>query len=172
MGESVVDTLYINSAGLCIVWSFVPMLFFKSSLTQDNKFIDSKNQSRAVRLLGYVISGHEETPEYELALPKLMSGMAVSDALVATEPLTSEEKELANAMLTAILSHWTVLSNTSIEGLRESFIMRDGMLEENENAFYLNVEQRSIDMLLDQIPWSIHTISLPWMKKPIHITWR
>ena len=41
-----------------------------------------------------------------------------------------------------------------------------------EDRITLTVEPRAFDMLLDQRPWSISIVKLPWMPLPLYVTWR
>jgi len=75
-------------------------------------------------------------------------------------------------LLHAVTQHWKPLANTSIAGLRESFLQRNGSLQLKRDAWHLSVEARSFDMLLDQIPWSFSTIKFPWMDRVIYVEWR
>jgi hypothetical protein len=77
----------------------------------------------------------------------------------------------ADEMLLALIEHWSVLKNTSIDGLRESFLKRSGKLSIENNNWLLQIEQRPYDMLLQQLPWGISMIKLPWMKKLLITEW-
>jgi hypothetical protein len=79
--------------------------------------------------------------------------------------------EIVDGLLTAVTQQWSALRETSIDGLRESFLKRDGKLEE-EDSFYLKIEQKPFDLLLDQIPWNISKIKLSWMPKILNVEWR
>lgn len=75
-------------------------------------------------------------------------------------------------MLDSVIQLWTKIGNTSVEGLRKSFLQREGNLEEKEDYYILNVEERAYDVLLDSIPWSFAEIRFPWMAKPMEVSWR
>ncbi|MFZ5839180.1 MAG: contractile injection system tape measure protein, partial [Pseudomonadota bacterium] len=79
---------------------------------------------------------------------------------------------IIDGLLNAIISHWNSLGSTSIEGLRTTFIQREGQLLDEEKQWQLSVIPGAFDMLLDQIPWSFQTIKFPWMDKPLFVTWR
>ena len=74
-------------------------------------------------------------------------------------------------MLAAAVEHWPALGNTSITGLRESFMQRRGLLRDDERGWQLQVETASFDVLLGRLPWSISIMKLPWMTKPIYTDW-
>ena len=71
-----------------------------------------------------------------------------------------------------MIANWKVLGNTSVAGLRESFLQRGGSLKRHDEAWRLQVEPRAFDMLLDQLPWGYSTIKHPWMERVIHVDWR
>ncbi|MBS3771738.1 MAG: hypothetical protein KGY69_15920, partial [Bacteroidales bacterium] len=63
------------------------------------------------------------------------------------------------------------LKNTTPQGLREGFLQRPGKLSKVDNGWKLNVEQDTIDILLDNLPWSYQIVSFPWMKQVIFVKW-
>ena len=75
-------------------------------------------------------------------------------------------------LLQSINKQWSPLQNTSIDGLRTSFLKRDGRIVEDDEYFFLNVETRAFDMLLDKLPWSINLVKIGWMLKPMNVEWR
>ncbi len=85
---------------------------------------------------------------------------------------SEEELEEALHLLTVVIGKWEVLKRTSIEGLREGFLQRKGKLTEQESGILLQVERGSIDLLLDQLPWNISMIKLPWMNRLLRVDWR
>ena len=172
MERHFLNPVYVTHAGLIIVAPYLGMLFSRLELMQNDTFVNESLQQRAVQLLWYAASGAEVVNEQELLVHKVLCGIPVSKPVTFNGPLTADEKNMADEMLGAIIQHWTVIGNTSIQGLRESFIMRDGRLEDDDQAFYLHVEQKAFDMLLDQIPWNINKIKLSWMHKILELTWR
>jgi hypothetical protein len=79
---------------------------------------------------------------------------------------------MSEELLNTAISRWDIISNTSIEGLRNSFLKRDGKIEWGEDKIILHVEMKSYDMLVDKIPWNISVIKLPWMKNSLYVKWR
>ena len=74
-------------------------------------------------------------------------------------------------MLGSVIEHWVILKNTSIEGLRESFLQRNGKLTFANNEWLLQVEQKPYDMLLQSLPWNIGFIKLAWMNQILITEW-
>ena len=81
--------------------------------------------------------------------------------------------EEAAAMLEAVIRHWEVLKNTSIDGLRSAFLNRPGKVTPREDGgWLLQVEASGVDILLDQLPWTVSMIKLPWMNTMMWVEWR
>ena len=166
------DMIYINNAGLIILAPFLGLLFEKCALMEHGKFHDQESKYSAVHLLEYAATGESGNEEHELIINKLLCGMSITDPITVTVGLADEHKEIVESLLTSVTQQWSVLKNTSIDGLRTSFLQRAGKLEETDDQYHLKIEQLAFDMLLDQIPWNISKIKLSWMKKLIQAEWR
>ncbi|NCG26197.1 MAG: hypothetical protein GWP42_01465, partial [Verrucomicrobiales bacterium] len=55
--------------------------------------------------------------------------------------------------------------------LREGFLLRDARLLELEESWQLKVEGKTLDILMDGMPWSFGIIKLPWMDKRLIVEW-
>lgn len=63
-----------------------------------------------------------------------------------------------------MIRNWKTIGNTSISGLRETFLQRKGKLQLKEDGmWYLTVEPGVFDMLLDSLPWRFSVIKHAWM---------
>lgn len=137
---------------------------------------------RALFLLQYLLTGNIsvtetatvcfESPEYEMALNKLLVAWPASEALPAGMEITGKEISTLISMLRGALGNWPKLRNTSLEGFREAFLLRAGSLQEKGENYLLTVEEKAYDMLLDTVPWSFKMIKYPWMDKMIQVKWR
>jgi hypothetical protein len=74
-------------------------------------------------------------------------------------------------LLQSVLEHWKALRNTSLTGLRETFFKRDGLITRKENDWLLQVERKTLDVLLDSMPWGYSAVSLPWNDYIIYTEW-
>jgi hypothetical protein len=171
-GENRAAGLAINNAGQVLIASYLPRLFSMLNLTGEGKFIHSGAADRAAHLVQFIVNGQMETPEYELPLNKILCGISTSFPLSPGIVVTEQEQALIEQMLTSIIQHWKVLGSTSIAGLRETFFQRQGWLVLEEDCWRLKVQERSFDMLLDHLPWSIALIKHGWMDKPLRVSWR
>ena len=86
--------------------------------------------------------------------------------------LTDREREVSEQMLNGLLQNWPRLKNSSIDALREGFLVRDGRLIETDEVWQLKVEDKTLDILMDAMPWSFGIIKLPWMDKRMMVEWR
>ncbi|SHN32766.1 contractile injection system tape measure protein [Chitinophaga sp. CF418] len=162
---------YINNAGLILLHPYLSFCFDALGLREGQQFKDEAAKHRAVQLLGYLAYGEEEIPEYDLVLPKILCGILPAEAVRRFIPLTDEEKTEANELLAAVISHWNALGNTSPDGLRGNFLLREGKLEWKEEEWQLYVTQQAYDMLLNQLPWGFSVVGLSWMPWLIKTVW-
>ena len=58
-----------------------------------------------------------------------------------------------------------------ITNFRETFLQRTGCLMPLDEGHRLKVETRSVDLLLQQLPWAYELIALPWLDKPLFVEW-
>ena len=77
----------------------------------------------------------------------------------------------AHELLASVIEHWQALKNTSVDGLRGAFLRRDGLITRKNDDWLLQVERKTLDVLLDSIPWGYSTITLPWNGYLIHVEW-
>jgi len=162
---------YINNAGLIILHPFLLSFFEKVKLIQDNNWINKMAQHKAVLLLQYLGTSQDIFWDNQLHLNKLLCGISIETVINTKITITEADKIEANNLLLSVLEHWTILKNTSIEGLQNSFFMRAGKLVYNNNAFDLYVEQKGIDILLDKLPWSFSFVKSNLMKTSITTIW-
>lgn len=167
------ETVYLANAGLVLLWPFLTMLFDRLGYLENQQFHDDASQRRAALLLQFLASGAAAVPEYQLPLNKLLCGLAQGQPLPRELALTDAEIELGESLLKAVITRWDSLKNTSIAGLRETFLLRSGKLEWlPDDRIVLTVEPKTLDILLDRRPWSISIIKLPWMTAPLYVSWR
>lgn len=166
------EPISINNAGLVLSSTYIPTLFQRLKLTEGKAFISEKTKFQALFCLQYMVDGRSEAPEYLLTLNKLLCGIPLSTPIPNQIDLPDGAMSMIDGLLTAMISHWSALGSTSVEGLRTTFLLREGQLLQAEKQWQLNVLPGPFDMLLDQIPWSFQTIKYPWMDKPLFVTWR
>lgn len=166
------EGMAVANAGMVLLWPFLSRAWDHLQLTGEGRFLDHQAIQRAVWLLQHAVFGHVDFPEYRLPLNKLLSGMSPTTPIVTTIEVSQEEDALIEQLLGAMITHWSALGNTSVNGLRETFLQRSGHLLRKEDGWHLHIPVKTFDMLLDRLPWSIGTIRLPWMQDILWVTWR
>lgn len=161
------EDIYINNAGLVIAAAYLPMFFRDLGLISE---ADNLDVLKAIAVMQYMVKGLDEYEEFETVLPKILCGVELNKP-ISKKKLNKKEKQKVNELLESIIEHWTVLKNTSTEGLRLSFLQREGRLVFKNNEWSLKVQQESYDMLLSHLPWNINLIKLPWMNYLLHVEW-
>lgn len=164
------DEVPVDNAGLILTASLLARLFEMHQLLEDNVFKSQADRKLGVQLLNFISYG-EETVGHVQPLSNVLCGEDVMAPFEPVVPLTLQQKESVNSMLQSIIQHWDI-GNTSVDGLRASFIYRDGMLQKVDQGWKLTVEPDAFDVLLDRLPWNYELVKLQWMEEPVHVTWR
>lgn len=165
------DKLYINNAGLVLLAPFFNPFFSKLGLMEQGNFVDDAARERSVLLLQYLATGMQNFHEHELALNKILCNVPLEQAIPIEIVITENEKEITEQLLKMVLQRWEKMKNSSIEGFRASFLIRDGALTETIESWNLRVEQKSYDILLQFLPWGFTMIKSSWMDKIIYVEW-
>ncbi|AKC70815.1 contractile injection system tape measure protein [Pandoraea oxalativorans] len=163
--------LTVPYAGIVLTWPFTSQLWNRLGLTREHRFVSDEAAERAMLLLHYVGSGLTEAPEPHLTMHKLLCGLPFTSPVARHLDITADESAICDQMLDVIIQHWSALGNTSRDGLRESFLQREGRLSLAEDGWHLKVRRAPYDMLLDRLPWSISTIRLSWMEQTLWVEW-
>jgi hypothetical protein len=171
------EPIYVANAGMVLAEPFLPRLFaLRGLLQEDGKaFKDAGAAARGVHLLQYLVTGantEEGVPEHELVLNKLLCGLQIADPLAWQGTLDAADVSTVDGLLQAIIQQWKVLGGTRPDGLRQTFLRREGRLAHDEERWTLLVEPGPFDMLVDQLPWGFSTLRFPWMERMIHVQWR
>jgi len=171
--DEIADGIVAHDAGLVLLHPYLPRLFEAAGIvTGDAREIPEASLARAAALLHYLLRGEEEIHELELVVIKLLLGIVPDRmVLVGAGLLTAQDHEEADALLAAVITHWSALGSTSAAGLRRTFLQRRGALRDLGHAWSVRVEPGAFDVLLASLPWTIGTVKLPWTTKPIFIDW-
>jgi hypothetical protein len=161
----------VQDSGLVLLAPFIPRLFGMLGLLQEDGSLGIGERRRAAPLLGSLASGSAPVPENESVLSRLLCALPTG-VPIDPGPIPGEWQDVCRQMLEAVIAHWSALGNTSPQGLRETFLLRGGSLEEGETSWRLEVERGPFDMLLERIPWGFASVSLSWMEKPLMVEWK
>ena len=166
------DELVIDGAGMVLLWPFLETLFSRLELlTQERLFGDEAQRQRAMALLGFLVDGDGDPPEWRLTLAKLLCGALPQAPYGLEAPLSDAEQAEAEALLQAVLDHADGRLGDDGTALRQGFLQRPGLLSARPGAWVLQVERRPGDELLDGLPWSWSWIRLPWMDDLLQVVW-
>ncbi|MBC7603285.1 MAG: hypothetical protein H7255_11590 [Ramlibacter sp.] len=169
------EPIYLANAGIVLAEPFLPHLFRMRGLMDANTFKDDIAAAKAVHLIQAVAYGAKEFrewQEHDLVLNKMLCGIELGDALAWQGELDAQDFSTVDGMLKAMTAQWKVLGSTSVDGLRETFLRREGRLIRKPDHWQLLVQAGPYDMLIDQVPWGFSTVRYPWMKGTIHVQWR
>ncbi len=170
-GDDQPEAIYVENAGLVVLWPFLGHLFERLELTVDRRFKDVAARLRAAGLLQHLATGELEPVEYQLPLAKVLCGLEVTDLFDFGPPVTEPEADECTNLLTAAIANAPILGEMSIDGFRGSFLIRKGVLGMRDGAFLLRVERVTYDVILDRFPWGMSWVKLPWMEAPLCVEW-
>lgn len=170
------EPIYIDNAGLVLAGVFLPHLFRSLDFLVPGEagrteMRDHDAASRAVHLLQYLIDGRCSVPEPLLVLNKIMCGVAVEAPVLREIVPTDHERTLCDSLLGAMIARWEIIQSSSTEALRETFLKREGRLVRKTDAWELRVDRKTVDVLVDRVPWNVGLIFNSWMQQPLHVTW-
>lgn len=161
----------VKNAGIVLLQDYVPLLFERLKLVNDKKFNSDAEQADAVHYLQYVATGLTETEEGLLPLNKVLCGLPFSAPLKPGIDMTEGQKILIDGLINAAMGYWPAIGSNSINGFRGNWLVRDGLLTEQEERWELTVDKRAYDLLIHKSPFSFSIIKYPWMDKPLHVNW-
>lgn len=162
------EGIFIENAGAVIVAPFLPALFKSLGWAKNGILL---KPAKAAWLIQYMVTGSIAIGEADLVLPKILCGLEPDVVINPWQKITAQQKKEVQELLQSVVAHWSILKNTSPEGLQQSFLQRNGKLILTNDQWLLQVEQKSYDMLLQQLPWNINMIRLPWMKNMLRTEW-
>ena len=165
------NAIAIPNAGLVLLNSYIPLLFERLGLIANGQFTSITHQKEAVHYLQYLVTGLSETEEHLLPLNKILCGLDITAAMPQGMTILTGDKELMDGLIQAAIGHWPTIGETSIDGFRSNWLVREGLLEEQADRWELSVDKRAYDILINQAPFSFSIIKFPWMPKPLYVNW-
>ncbi|MEM7105402.1 MAG: contractile injection system tape measure protein [Bacteroidota bacterium] len=166
------EGLFIENAGLVLLWPYFGFFFKELELTKDDAFVSELTQQKAVCLMHWVATKVLEPTEEQLIVPKLLCNWPIDEPLITDWQFSEKEIRETETLLKAVIKNWGALGNVSPDGLREGFIQRNGMLKpKDDDHWLLQIEQKTIDVLLGKLPWGLGVVRLPWQDYIIHVEW-
>lgn len=162
--------MFAPGAGIIILHPFLVPLFNELGLLEEEQFVNSVARLKAFAVLHYIAFGSERVTGQSGAFLKFLCGIQSIEFIEETAVLTEEETGMIRECLAAFLAHWPALKNVSVDGLRTSFFQREGNFTKEEDRIEVYIAGSSIDILLDQYPWGLSIIKLPWMEPLLYVS--
>lgn len=164
--------LYSEMVGVVLLHPFLSIYFKDCGLLDEKgQFLSPATAEKGVFLLYFLATGKTQAKEHELAFQKIMCGLPLIFPLSNNIEITAEEIAEGEKLLNAAVNYWTALGKTSIAGLRESFLQRQGKISEGPEGWVLQVDRKTIDILIDKIPWNISLIQFSWLDRLLRVEW-
>lgn len=169
-GESY-DKIHVQNAGVILMHPFLAVFFNRLQMTEKGKWVSEEAQLRAVHLLHHLADGKWEHEEPLLPLSKLLCGLKQEQPVPLQIEAAEEETAMIESLFAGVFQQWEKMKNSSVDGFRQSFLQRNGILCYKGDHWSLRVEQKGYDLLLQTLPWGISTIRLPWMGEMLYVEW-
>ena len=166
-----VEKRYSKYGGVVLLAYFLKPLFENLGLFEKGNWKEHQSQSKAVHLVHYLCTGEVTAQEYELTLAKLLCGQPINAPIPLDAQLSDIEINEANLVLESVLEHWQPLSNTSVDGLRNTFFLRECIISKHEGHWQITLERQTVDVLLEKLPWGFGVIAFPWNDYHIYVEW-
>jgi hypothetical protein len=174
--EAPAPGLPVSACGLVLLHPYLPRLFAGLGWIADGHPVGQPLPPAvlpsAAALLHWLATGRDQPYEFELPLIKILLGLTPDDPLPVSAGLLDDAmREEGEALLAAVIAHWPALGQTSLAGLRISFLQRAGLLYPAPDGWLLRPQSETYDLLLDRLPWGISLIRLGWMRGCLHTEW-
>jgi len=165
------EVLWVENAGLVILWPFLSVFFNGFDLLEENDFKNDEARYLAVALLHGLSGFDDEAPEdHQLHLNKILCGLDPIETCPI--PTLNENHQLEiDELLNVVIERWTVLKGMQPKDLQHAFIQHKGRIKRGNPTWEINVEQQTPDILLNMLPWGIGVVKLPWLEQMILVEW-
>jgi hypothetical protein len=164
-------TWFIHNSGLVLLYPYLKRYLEKLNLVKDNQFVSITHQLQAIHELEFLVRGHQPYREYDLVLNKVLCGVPLSEPIDIDFQNENFAETEAEQLLQSAIRNWTIIKNTSVDGFRRSFLMREGKLIQKENSWTLICDRKGYDVLLERLPYPIYVVKLTWMDRPLYVEW-
>lgn len=165
------DSISIQNAGLVLFWPFLQRFFENLELLNGKAFTSESARNKAACVLQYIADDAEESFfEGQFILNKVLCGIKLEEP-VSIEPLSIDEKEIAEGLMESVISRGPYWKNLSLAGFRTSYLQREALLRSRDGHWLLQVKKETYDITLEKLPWGFNTIKLPWMNEILIVEW-
>jgi hypothetical protein len=169
--EDISNKITLQNAGIVLISPYFKHFFQELQLLENQNFISKKAQHKAIHLIKYLATGETTFKEFDLTFEKLICGIPLNEPVPRKVDFLAHEITEADELLKSVIEHWKVLKNSSPDALRNTFFQREGIMQKNELGWQINIERKTQDILLDNIPWGVSMIVLSWNNYIITVEW-
>ena len=163
------EGIWVKQSGLVLLSPFLKPFLSETGFLDENG--QPVNQKDIPIFLHYLATGLNEAPEWDLSLPKLLSGLALNEHCAESLSGAENHDGAIGELLESVIGHWKALGKTSPGGLKETFINRQGVLFREKGVLRLKVEEKPVDILMKSIPWNFSMVRADWMREILFVDW-
>ena len=161
-------SLYMPNCGFILIHPFLSAFLKNCELLSKNGQL--KDKIKTAQLFFYTATGRTSAYEHELHFFKFLCDIPQGYSIDRAFDLSQELLDKSDELLEAVLGHLPQLGSSSIALLRNEFLCREGKLELGGTNKLL-VSRKTQDLLLENLPWGLSVLKLPWLKKLTYIEW-
>ena len=162
----------VNNAGLVLLNGYIELLFDRLGLFNGSRtFLNAEAPFYAIKYLQFLATGTINTEKDVLVLNNILCGVPLLTPIKHDLEVSATNKELIESLIKAAIGQWPQIGQSSIDGFRGNWLLREGLLVEYADRWELTVEKKAYDILIARSPFSLSVIKYPWMDKPIHVNW-
>ncbi|GAA3630096.1 contractile injection system tape measure protein [Flavivirga jejuensis] len=163
--------ILVNNAGLVLLHPFLKQFFKNLKFLSENNEILNEKIPEAIYVLHYLATKQENPNEHDLLCEKFICNIPFEEAILPIKSITKEHKTACNDLLSSVLTHWPALKTKDVDVLRSEFLTREGKITITAEKEKLFVQRKTVDILLDRLPWNLGIMSLPWKKNMVFLEW-
>ena len=165
--------IHTSDAGLVLLNPFITVFFARLGLTnEDNSFETMEQRMRAAHLLRVLAFGpEEEHDDCKLVFCKILCGISPEVPCFIDFIPTEQECAEMDSLIASVCEYWSIMRGTSTNGFRQTFLQRHGTIEKDDAGWLVRVEGKTLDILMEDLPWGITTFVLPWTR-PFFVDWQ
>lgn len=178
-GADFAEQWRVHDAGLVLLHPFLlPLLQAIDCLDEHGLQMAEGRRGRATAMLRWLAQGSDVADDGGASVARVLTAAAPAGAPrdpglppAASDAADAAMAEQGQALLEAVIAHWSALGRTSVQGLRQHFVAREGLLRRDGEGWRLQVEPQAVDVLLQQLPWPLGRVRLPWMPAALVVDW-
>lgn len=163
------EGVLVDNAGLVLLHPFLPHFFRDIGLMDDRKQLTDR--VFAAHIIHFIATGKERDFEHAMAFAKYLAGIPIGESIARNIAITTDVLQKTEMLFDALREHWESVRNTSTEGIRETFLIREGKIVVSGETTRLIMERKTVDILLESLGWSIGMVHLPWKKEILFVEW-